>query len=59
MLDHTAAADGPHTCVRLAGSLKARVQSSLRVSTRPRSASSSRQTSRWKRGHRRVTARAY
>ena len=47
------------TRVRLAGSPKVRVQFSLRVSTRPRSASSSRQTSQWKRGHRRVTARAY
>ena len=59
MLDSTAAADRPHTCVRLAGSLKARAQFSLRVSTRPRSASSSRRTPRWKRGHRRTTTRAY
>ena len=47
------------TRVRFAGSQKARVRSSLRVSTRPRSASSSRRTPRWKRGHRRTTTKAY
>jgi hypothetical protein len=47
------------TRVRFAGSQKARAQSSLRVSTRPRSASSSRRTPRWKRGHRRTTTKAY
>jgi hypothetical protein len=47
------------TRVRFAGSQKAWVRSSLRVSTRPRSASSSRRTPRWKRGHRRTTTKAY
>ena len=43
----------------LTGSPKARAQFSLRVSTKPRNASSSRRTPQRMRGHRRTTARAY